>query len=528
MKHLFIFVLLFLMPALSLSQEGGEALLKAEEDIKVEVDSARLEEVGKALKACFKEAKANEELRHKELIRQCFKDHISTAFAPVCEESKTLVNYQGSDLEKKIKEWKDKESDVVFNTANELARIRQEIAGNRNYWVIPRGQWQGRNANAVLTVLPWAFGGALFVGKIGFWGGGVYGIFKGATRVNKVTGKKEPIPGLGGVIVGGIGGAMGGALAGGAIGGVGGLGFSAVMAGGAAGLGYLDRHKERRAYLVDIAKTEDFCNVPKEEFISQDLATIQDLRDDNLLEAFKNQDQAKIKEYGSPWFLRAASSANYNIMDTLLDIGVDINAQDEDGYTALDLAIINGRSRVAEYLISKDPKRVVNRKNRFEETPLHEAASRRNLRIASALVDNGADIDAKDHRGSTPFKKLFPVSFDYGGRDMAEFLLQNGADVNAKDDVERTALFSSVRWEELDQIQFLLQNGADPNIKDGWGTTALMWAASEGKKEAVAALLRSDRTDKSLKSKYGEKTALDYAKEQGHTEIVRLLEGQGT
>ena len=57
-------------------------------------------------------------------------------------------------------------------------------------------------------------------------------------------------------------------------------------------------------------------------------------------------------------------------------------------------------------------------------------------------------------------------------------LLDKGADVNAKDDKERTPLMSAAYRGYLEVVKLLLEKGADVKAKDKGGLTALMFAAS--------------------------------------------------
>ena len=68
---------------------------------------------------------------------------------------------------------------------------------------------------------------------------------------------------------------------------------------------------------------------------------------------------------------------------------------------------------------------------RFEEkTPLHWAASGGKTKTAIALIDRGADIEAKDVAGRTP---LHLVAARMGATKTVIALIDKGADINPKD-----------------------------------------------------------------------------------------------
>lgn len=61
-------------------------------------------------------------------------------------------------------------------------------------------------------------------------------------------------------------------------------------------------------------------------------------------------------------------------------------------------------------------------------TALHYAAERGNTKIVQLLVENGADINAKNDFGNTPL--LLAINFSM--KDTVVYLLANGADVNVR------------------------------------------------------------------------------------------------
>ncbi len=72
-------------------------------------------------------------------------------------------------------------------------------------------------------------------------------------------------------------------------------------------------------------------------------------------------------------------------------------------------------------------------------------------------------------------------------------LLDKGADVNAKFRYGATALFKAAERGHTEIVKLLLARGADVTVKDTfYGATAMTWALSNGHTEAVKAILEKD------------------------------------
>ncbi|GME51202.1 hypothetical protein GTA08_BOTSDO05128 [Neofusicoccum parvum] len=104
--------------------------------------------------------------------------------------------------------------------------------------------------------------------------------------------------------------------------------------------------------------------------------------------------------------LALATKSNFvQIVKLLVEAGVDINYQDEQGETALHVAARYGHTECAKILIegSQDQKANVNLAEKtFAWTPLFIACVDGHLPVAKLLVDAGADLEKPDLSGWTP------------------------------------------------------------------------------------------------------------------------------
>ena len=107
-------------------------------------------------------------------------------------------------------------------------------------------------------------------------------------------------------------------------------------------------------------------------------------------------------------------------------------------------------------------------------TPLLRALNGDYLDVAALLIENGANVNARDAVGFTPLHIVSSRDVRYvpgeTSRDFAKLLVEHGANVNATSPFGFTPLhFASSR----DLAKVLIMSGAALNAKDGRGQTPL-------------------------------------------------------
>ncbi|KAJ6005833.1 hypothetical protein N7451_003777 [Penicillium sp. IBT 35674x] len=130
-----------------------------------------------------------------------------------------------------------------------------------------------------------------------------------------------------------------------------------------------------------------------------------------LLEAENDQDlssergQVRKQVSKSSAVLALATKANFvDIVQLLVDAGVDINYQDEQGETALHVAARFGHDECARILLEGTDYQKANTElaeNTYSWTPLFIASVDGNLNVAKLLIAAGADVDRFDSSGWT-------------------------------------------------------------------------------------------------------------------------------
>jgi outer membrane protein assembly factor BamB len=113
------------------------------------------------------------------------------------------------------------------------------------------------------------------------------------------------------------------------------------------------------------------------------------------------------------------------------------------------------------------------------------------LAALAGLVLGVAPAAAKDDR-----REALWAAVRNGDTKAAQALLDKGADVNAKNEIGITALWIAASKGKPEVIKLLLKAGADVNARDGiWYETPLSIAVAEGNAEAITALFRAGARD---------------------------------
>jgi ankyrin repeat protein len=99
--------------------------------------------------------------------------------------------------------------------------------------------------------------------------------------------------------------------------------------------------------------------------------------------------------------MEAASTGNSWLLGHMLQMGVDVNVQAQDGYTALHCAAKIGQVAIISFLLDKgaavDPQNMKIKARR----PIHEAILARHVKAIAILLHAGADILLPDAHGQT-------------------------------------------------------------------------------------------------------------------------------
>ncbi len=222
--------------------------------------------------------------------------------------------------------------------------------------------------------------------------------------------------------------------------------------------------------------------------------------------------------------MHAASANTKWAAEGLVAKKADANAKDKYGETALTIAVRNATDQynskrgdaveVAKLILASGAN-----PNIFPDKKplLHLVRGKDNRELQKALLDAGADPNAKDEYGSAA---LFYAIYDRDA-EFARMLVEKKADVNALDQHGERLLWRAINMDQAEICKLLIEGGAQLDYLDLGGRTVLYYPVKYGKKEIVELLLKA-KVDPNAFDKDGE-TALRIAIYDDRLEIGKML-----
>lgn len=157
-------------------------------------------------------------------------------------------------------------------------------------------------------------------------------------------------------------------------------------------------------------------------------------------------------------------------IDFLINLVSNVNATDEDGYSALHYAVEKCSSSSVMNLLEHGAE-VNLRTEEHKLTPLHFAVKRKsNLSTVKMLLEAGAIVECPSDEELTPLH----ISILEGSSDVVRYLIDNDADVNRLDEhLQFAPLHLAIHQRREDFIELLASKGANVNTSGKDGLTPL-------------------------------------------------------
>lgn len=166
-----------------------------------------------------------------------------------------------------------------------------------------------------------------------------------------------------------------------------------------------------------------------------------------LLAAYqRNARLVEIILTGAPYELdlpeAAALGALERVQDLLQAQPEQLNTPSPDGFSPLGLACFFGHPAVVKLLVEKGADVNQASANDWRAQPLHSAVAGRNQEIVAYLLQNGADVNARQHYNFTPLH----AAAQNGDADLIKVLLEHHANINATTASGETAMDIALKF----------------------------------------------------------------------------------
>ncbi len=233
-------------------------------------------------------------------------------------------------------------------------------------------------------------------------------------------------------------------------------------------------------------------------------------------------------------FLDAADHGRLDELQAALDAGLDVNAADGGGWTALLTAVRAPQKDAALLLLQSGADVHAARPGGFGALHLLMQSAREDglqpahLDIAALLLDGGIDPNQQAGKGK---QSAVRNAAALGMAPLLQLLIGSGrADINQRDKAKATPLYAAADGGALLCVQLLLDTGADVSIADRYGRTPLHAAAIVGSLPVTLALLEAG-ADPTAQTRFpfdrfrSKTTAHEIAQKLGHADVAALLAG---
>ena len=211
----------------------------------------------------------------------------------------------------------------------------------------------------------------------------------------------------------------------------------------------------------------------------------------------------------------AAKNGHINVIEELLNSGIDKDARDGEDRTPLYAAAANNQPKLVEFLCKYKAK--INYHRRDGWSPLTFAANKRYAEVVDILCKAGANVNDRYPSGDTTLL----IAATWGASEIVKILIKYKADLETCDDSRNTALIKAIMYNHEEIVDLLCQAGA--NVKHpGSMSLPLQEAVYKNNKKMIKTLLKHG-ADPYQHAIMADRRIIDEARRKCSQEIVDLL-----
>jgi ankyrin repeat protein len=253
--------------------------------------------------------------------------------------------------------------------------------------------------------------------------------------------------------------------------------------------------------VFDLVKSNDLTGLKERIALNKALLEARDSNDRTLLH----------------W---AARGVHYDMMQFLLESGVDVNVQDRNGIYPITSVVARNHTDALKLLIWYGA--AISVPDNEGSYPIHIAAQYGYSEMVKILLDHEPCLEQLDHYDRTP---LIVSSREEGDFETVKMLLEQGACINAKDKYEGSALLLAA-WRGYENIvNLLLDYHAVIEVGGAEGNKLLQYACDKNLFQLYEKMIQEGADIYSIKS--NQQSTLHWASIGGGKEIVKDLIKRG-
>ena len=142
----------------------------------------------------------------------------------------------------------------------------------------------------------------------------------------------------------------------------------------------------------------------------------------------------------------AVDSGHIESIEMLLNEGVDVNSEDDQGWSVLDQALASNNKECIDLIKSKGGKSNANKS-------IFIASGIGDLEAVKIHLESGVDVNLKDDSGWTA------LHYASDRKNVASLLIQKGAKLNAMNADDHTPLDKAIEWEDSETAGLIRKHG---------------------------------------------------------------------